>query len=58
VEAAVAVYQTGEWEPFTRQYPTDMILTQARFRALESSLAAGGWKRAYSDGEYTLGRRS
>lgn len=54
VEAAVRVYQTGEWQPFTRRYPTDAILTQAQYAALERSLAAGGWKPVYSDREYKL----
>jgi hypothetical protein len=54
VEAAVRVYQTGAWAPFTRQYPTDLILTQARYGALETSLGTGGWKPVYRDGEYTL----
>jgi hypothetical protein len=56
VEAAVAVYQTAEWQGFTRKYPADMILTQARFGGLESSLAAGGWKPVYSDTEWKLWR--
>lgn len=54
VEAAVRVYETGEWAPFTRQYPTDLVLTQARYAKLESGLAGGAWKRIYQDGEYTL----
>jgi hypothetical protein len=56
VEAAVAVYQSGDWAAFTRQYPTDIILTQARYAKLEASLAAGQWKPVYRDGEYTLWR--
>jgi hypothetical protein len=58
VEAAVQVYQSGEWAPFTRQYPTDLILTQARYAKLESRLAAGAWKPVYRDGEYTLWQSS
>ena len=54
VEAAVRVYQSGDWQSFTRRYPTDAILTQARYATLERSLAAGGWKPVYSDGEYKL----
>ena len=54
VEAAVRVYQSGEWQPFTSRYPTDAILTQARYPALEAALASGGWKPVYSDGEYKL----
>jgi hypothetical protein len=54
VEAAVQVYQSGEWEPFTRQYPPDLILTRARDQRLETGLVAGAWKRVYQDGEYTL----
>jgi hypothetical protein len=54
VEAAVRVYQTGEWQPFTSRYPTDAILTQKQYAALENSLAGGGWKPVYSDGEYKL----
>lgn len=54
VEAAVGVYQSGAWQAFTQQYPTDMILTQPRFGALESSLAAGGWHKLYGDGEWAL----
>jgi len=53
-EAAVGVYQSGDWAAFTRRYPTDMVLTQARYTKLEASLASGGWKPVYRDGEYTL----
>lgn len=54
VEAAVAVYQSGDSASFTRQYPTDMILTQKRYSKLEQSLANGGWRSVYRDREYTL----
>jgi hypothetical protein len=54
VEDAVCVYQTGEWAPFTHEYPTDLVLTQERYGRLEASLAAGGWKPIYRDRGYTL----
>jgi hypothetical protein len=54
VEAAVRVYQSGDWLPFTRQYPTDLILTRAQDTKLASNLAAGTWESIYRDGEYTL----
>jgi hypothetical protein len=54
VEAAVEVYQSGDWAPFTRQYPTDLILTRAQDGKLASALASGAWQPVYRDGEYTL----
>jgi hypothetical protein len=54
VEPAVRVYETGDFASFTRQYPTDLILTEPRFARLESSLAAAGHRRVFTDGQYTL----
>jgi len=54
VEAAIDVYQSGQWVPFASRYPTDLILTCVRDAKLESELETGAWKRIYHDGEYTL----
>jgi hypothetical protein len=55
VEDAVRVYETGDWAAFIERYPTtNLILTQKKHGKLEASLAAGGWRAIYRDGEYTL----
>jgi len=54
VEAAVEVYRSGDWAPFTRRYPTDLILTRAQDTKLASALASSPWKPVYRDGEYRL----